>query len=123
MRVFIVDDSAMLRDRLVTMLSEVSEVQLIGQAADPTEAMAAIGTLKPDAVVLDIQMPGGSGITVLQHIKKKNDPAPVVMMLTNFPYRQYRKRCLEAGADYFLDKSTEFDRVREILQGLVQESR
>ena len=123
MRVFIVDDSAIVRDRLATMFAELTDdIELIGHAQDSREATEAIRSLKPDAVILDIRMPGGSGIEVLQEIKKET-PAPIVMMLTNFPYSQYRKRCMEAGADFFFDKSTDFDRVPQVFQKLVQEPR
>jgi DNA-binding response OmpR family regulator len=68
-------------------------------------------------VILDIRMPGGNGIQVLEAIKTST-AAPVVIMLTAFPYPQYRKKCLEVGADYFLDKTTEFERVVEVLEQL-----
>jgi DNA-binding NarL/FixJ family response regulator len=106
MKILIVDDSAVVRERLVGMLSEIEGVEIAGEAENPQEAIEAIRRLKPDAVVLDIQMPGGNGIDVLEQIKK-DSPAPMVIMLTNFPYPQYRKKCMEIGADFFFDKSTE----------------
>jgi DNA-binding NarL/FixJ family response regulator len=60
-------------------------------------------------------MPGGSGIEVLRSLKKMT-PAPAVIMLTNFAYEQYRKKCEAAGADFFLDKSTEFDQIPLVLE-------
>ncbi len=117
MKVFIVDDSAFIRERLRIMVSELKEVEVIAQAKDPQEAIEGIQKLKPDVVILDIRMPGGSGIDVLKNIKKNRNP-PQVIMLTNYPYPQYRKKCNDAGADYFLDKSTEFEKVTEILSSL-----
>jgi len=64
---------------------------------------------------------GGSGIDVLQDIKQGH-AAPIVMILTNFPYPQYRKKCADAGADFFFDKSTEFDKVPEVLKKLIDSS-
>jgi DNA-binding NarL/FixJ family response regulator len=49
---------------------------------------------------------------------KKDRPVPLVIMLTNFAHEQYRQKCLQLGADYFFDKSTEFDRVTEVLRKL-----
>jgi len=69
-------------------------------------------------VILDIRMPGGSGIDVLEDIKKIN-AAPIVIILTNYPYPQYRKKCMAAGADYFFDKSSEFEKVTEVLKKLI----
>ena len=64
-------------------------------------------------------MPGGSGIDVLREIKQNNQ-TPLVIVLTNYPYPQYRRKCMDAGADFFFDKSTEFDKVTEVLKQLKQ---
>jgi DNA-binding NarL/FixJ family response regulator len=117
MKVFIVDDSAVVRDRLKDMLSELKEVAIVGQAESPQEAIIAIHKLKPDVVILDIRMPGGSGIDLIPNIKKDKFP-PMVIMLTNYPYPQYRQKCMDAGADFFFDKSTEFEEVIEICRSL-----
>ena len=100
------------------MISELTEdIEVIGQAQDVPEVFEAIRTLKPDAVILDISMPGGSGIDVLKEIKR-DAAAPIVVILTNYPYPQYRKRCAEEGAEFFFDKSTEFHLVSEVLRQL-----
>lgn len=113
--VFIVDDSRLVRERLVDLLSEVPDVVIVGQAGAATEAIRAIQMLRPKVVVLDISMPGGSGLLVLEEIKK-SAPPPVVIMLTNFANDPYKQRCLGLGAEYFFDKSTEFDKVKEVLE-------
>ena len=117
MKVFIADDSAVLRERLVEMLSELPEIEITGYAQDVPETLASLKRLNPDVVILDIRMPGGSGIDVLQDIKKDKH-IPVVIVLTNFPYPQYRKKCLGLGADYFFDKSTEFEKVPQVFKQL-----
>ena len=113
--VFIVDDSPVVRERLVTMISELPNVEIVGQADIAFEAINSIRRLRPSIVVLDISMPGGSGMYVLESIKK-DPPGPLVIMLTNFAHDQYRKKCLQLGADFFFDKSTEFERVTEVLK-------
>ena len=115
MKVLIVDDSAVIRERLVTMLSEIKDVEITGQAQSPREAMEVMEKQKPDAVILDIRIHGGSGIDVLRDIKR-NKQFPMVIMLSNYPYSQYRKRCKALGADFFFDKSTEFEKVAEVLE-------
>ena len=115
--VFIVDDSPVVRDRLVTLISELPNVEVVGQADIAFEAIHSIRQLRPSVVVLDISMPGGSGMYVLETIKKDR-PGPTVIMLTNFAHDQYRQKCLQLGADYFFDKSTEFERVTEVLRRL-----
>jgi DNA-binding NarL/FixJ family response regulator len=116
-KVYVVDDSELVRERLIDILSDVEEVKIIGATGDPEEAMAEIRILNPHAVILDIRMPGKSGIEVLREIKK-DEPSPVVIILTNYPYPQYQKECTDAGADYFLNKSTEFNKIAKVLKGL-----
>jgi DNA-binding NarL/FixJ family response regulator len=118
MKVFIADDSQVMRERIIEMLSELPEIEIIGQAQDGIEATNLIEKLNPDVVILDIRMPRGNGMDVLQNIKK-NNPALIVIMLTNYPYPQYRKKCMASGADYFFDKSTEFEIVTEVLKELI----
>ncbi len=121
MRVFIADDSSTLRQRLVAMLDELDDVEVIGQAQDVPEAIDLIRKIKPQVVILDIRMPGGSGIDVLENIKR-NMPSLIIIMLTNYPYPQYRKRCLEAGADFFFDKSNEFHKIPQVFKQIALNS-
>lgn len=114
-KVFIADDSLIVQEHLVTMFNELAGVEIVGQAENVAEAISAIRRLQPDVVILDIRMPGGSGIDVLETIKQ-DETAPMVIILTNYPYRGYRQRCLNAGADFFLDKSTEFDQIPELFE-------
>ncbi|MGA9351401.1 MAG: response regulator transcription factor [Anaerolineae bacterium] len=115
LKVFVADDSTLVRERLAELISEIEGVEVVGQAGDARQALEAIQHLRPDAVILDIRMPGNNGIQVLEAIKK-SAAAPVVIVLTVFPYPQYRKKCLEAGAEYFFDKATEFEQVAEVLK-------
>ena len=114
-KVFIADDSLVVREHLVTMLDELPRIVIVGQAENVAEAINGILELRPDVVILDIRMPDGSGIDVLQTIKQ-GEPAPMVIILTNYPYPAYRQKCLQAGADFFLDKSTEFDQIPELFE-------
>ncbi len=121
MKVFIVDDSRAFRKELINLLllSKLKEVEIIGQAQDPVKAMEAIQRLKPDVVILGIPISGVNGIRLVKNIKK-DKLAPIVIMFTNYPYPQYRKKYMDAGADFFFDKSTEFDKITEILKKLTQ---
>ena len=113
--VFVADDSPAVRARVVRMLTEIQGVEIVGQAGDAPETIDAVKRLRPDAVVLDIHMPSGSGIDVLLEIRQ-NVPPPLVIILTNYPYVQYRERCLGAGADYFFDKSNEFEKITDVFR-------
>jgi DNA-binding NarL/FixJ family response regulator len=119
LKVFISDDSATVRERLVTMALDLPEIAVVGQAEDVSGTLDAIRQTRPDVVILDIRMPRGNGIEVLREVKKMT-PAPKVIMLTNFAYAQYRRKCEEAGADFFLDKSTEFDKLPQALEQVRQ---
>ncbi len=108
--VFIVDDSVIVRERLTSLLSEVPFIAIVGYADNPLAATEAIVTQRPDIVILDIFLTGGSGIHVLKNIRGKNI-ATKVIMLTNYAQEEYRRKCFEEGADFFFDKSIEFDKV------------
>ena len=120
MRIFIADDSELLRVRLVDMLSEIEGIEIIGQAQDSLDAIESIERLNPHVVILDVRLPQGNGIKVLETIKK-NLQSPKVIIFTNYPYPQYRKRYMDAGADFFFDKSTEFEELVDTVKYLVHD--
>jgi len=112
--VYIVDDSQVMRERLTESVADIAGVEIAGQSSDPFEALDSIKKSHPDVVILDIRLPKISGIDVLKDIKE-HPAAPIVIMVTNFPYRQYRQACMAAGADYFFSKIDEFEMIRETL--------
>ena len=117
-KVLIVDDSILVQQRLVDMLAEIDGIEVVGKAKGESEALSKALELVPDVVILDIRLHEGNGINVLQKIK--NDSAnTVVIIITSYPYPQYRERCVAAGADFFFSKSTEFDKIPEVLKRLV----
>ena len=119
MNVVIVDDSELVRDRIQKRISELDEINVSGVASNSIEAQEIIKSSNPDVVILDIKMPGESGIELLTKIKEYY-PHIKVIMLTNYPFLQYRSKCYENGADYFLDKSNEFEKVTEILTDITK---
>jgi DNA-binding NarL/FixJ family response regulator len=119
MKVFLVDDSVVIRERLKRLLADVQEIQVIGETGSALEATDAIVKLNPDLVFLDIHLFDGNGIALLRHLKKGILP-PKVIILTNYPYPQYRHECIEAGADFFFVKSTEFDQVVPAVRQIIQ---
>ncbi len=118
MRVVLVDDSILIRERLKQMLSELEEIEIAGEEQDEIKAIECLRKLKPDAVILDIRLRKGSGINVMRKIKK-DESSPTVIILTNYPNGLYRMKCINAGADFFLDKSTEFEQIPGILKEMV----
>jgi DNA-binding NarL/FixJ family response regulator len=105
-KVFVADDSLVLRERLLDMLGEIAGVEVLGCAEDGLHAIECIRR---------IQMPSGTGLDVLKNIKRGNSAqGPTIIVFTNFPYPQYRKCALEHGAEFFFDKTTEFEKLREL---------
>jgi YesN/AraC family two-component response regulator len=120
MKLLIADDSTFLRQRLSHLITELTGIKNIVYAEDVQAAIEAIRKEKPAVVVLDIQMPGGSGIDVLKKVQKK-DQRPVFIVFTNYPYPRFRKSCLAAGADFFLDKSFDHNELLVVLKKLKEE--
>lgn len=117
LKVFITEDSDLVVERLVSLIGELRDVEIVGRAQDAQEAIEAIAKLQPDLVILDVRLRLGNGITVLDRIKRIQ-PVPLIVVLTTYPYPMYRKKCLDAGADYFLDKTTEFEKISDIFESL-----
>lgn len=111
-RVFIVDDSPLIRTGLRDLLGDLDEVEIVGEAETPADAIDAILKLKPTCVVLDFQLRGGTGVDVLRAVHPVA-PEIAFMVLTNHPTRQYRRLCIGAGAKGFFDKSTELAKIKD----------
>jgi len=121
MKVFLVDDSVIVLEKLAAVISAIDGAEIAGQALNEHDAIQSIVKLKPDVVILDIRLNGGgNGMNVLKRIKKEIPP-PIVIMLTNYPYPQYRKKCEELGADYFLDKVAEIEKIPNLIEELAKD--
>jgi DNA-binding NarL/FixJ family response regulator len=118
MKVLLVDDSATVRHHLIELLSMLPGVEIL-EAAYASEARHAIRSGRPDVVVLDIHMPGGSGIEVLEALRE-DDPCPTAIVLTNDPTPQSRAACVRIGADFFFDKTAEFQQAVDVIVRLAQ---
>jgi DNA-binding NarL/FixJ family response regulator len=119
LRVVIVDDSSLIRARLAESLTEIANLEIVGQADTEADALSVLIGRPWDAVILDLQLKRGTGLGVLRKLKKEGRPANAkVIVLTNYGFSQYRERSLMFGADYFFDKSRDFGRVRDLLAGL-----
>ena len=120
MKVFIVDDSKIVCKGLQQLLINITDVEIVGQAHNARDAIKSISKSKPDVVILDIRLSGLSGIDILKDIRAKKLPIRVIM-LTNYPYPQYRKKCKELGADYFFDKVREIEEIPKVIEELAKD--
>jgi DNA-binding NarL/FixJ family response regulator len=112
--IFIVEDSALVRERLLELLGEVPETRVVGVAAGADEAIRDILAGRPDVVLLDLSLAQGSGFDVLRAVHEAA-PEIDVYMLSSFATEPYRRLAARLGARDFFDKSSEFERVRDTL--------
>jgi DNA-binding NarL/FixJ family response regulator len=116
LRVVLVEDSPIIRERLIESLTATGHINVVGQADSESAAVAALATGDWDAVILDLQLKQGTGLGVLKALAGGRPEGAKVIVLTNYAIPQYRDRSLALGADYFFDKSREYDRVRNVLE-------
>jgi DNA-binding NarL/FixJ family response regulator len=114
MKIVIADDSSLLRDRICQLLRRLDDGMELYEAENGQLAMELVFAKNPDLVILDIRMPELTGIEVLNKIREMKMKTKVCM-LTNYPFQQYKKKCIELGADYFFDKNMEFEKISEIV--------
>jgi DNA-binding NarL/FixJ family response regulator len=112
--VLVVDDSRIVRERLCALLAEDDRIAVVGEAGTAGEACVLFQKHRPDAVILDVQLPDHSGLEVLAAIKWAI-PSCRVIMLTNACDRFIRRESQRRGADHFLRKATEFELVPGLL--------
>jgi DNA-binding NarL/FixJ family response regulator len=104
-RVLVVDDHDLLRAGLATVLGVDPDIEVVGEAADGTAAVRMAAELDPDVVLMDVEMPGGDGITATARIAHEC-PRSRVLVLTTFDLDDYVLGALRAGASGFLLKTT-----------------
>jgi DNA-binding NarL/FixJ family response regulator len=119
LKILLVDNSETVKKRIREMLKEINNVSIIGEANNSREALIITEIMNPDLVLLDLDLPEVNGIDILKKIKK-NFEKILVLILTNYSEENHRSRCREAGADYFFDKSTEFEKVPDVLISLTE---
>src|SRR5688500_3133404 len=116
MKVFLVEDSALLRSRLESLLASVPGARTVGYATGANDAIQAILAQRPEAVVLDIHLEQGNGFDVLHALQKAALPT-AVFVLTNYPNEAYRRKAESLGARGFFDKSHDLAALRAALAG------
>jgi two-component system LytT family response regulator/two-component system response regulator LytT len=113
LRVLVVDDERLAREELCFQLNQVGDIEIVGQAANGPEALAAADELEPDVVFLDVQMPGLTGFEVARSLLERADDAPVVVFVT--AYDQHALEAFEVNAVDYLLKPVDPGRLQEAL--------
>ena len=114
MRVLVVDDEQLAREELCYQLDQLGDIEIVGQAADGLEALAAVERHEPDLVFLDIQMPGLGGFEVARRLLEKGEEPPALVFVTAFD--QHAIEAFDVNAVDYLLKPVESGRLEQALQ-------
>jgi len=119
-RVLLADDHPLFREGVKQILAETSDIVVADEASDGREVLVKLGQAQYDVILLDIAMPGNSGVEVLKHIKSIM-PDQAVLILSMYPEKQYALRILRSGASGYLTKESTPDRlvtaIRKVVAG------
>lgn len=120
LRVAIVEDSRIIRERLVQIVEDNESMRVVGEAETEEAAVAMCRETSPDAIILDLGLASGTGLGVLKTMRYATaEHKPTIVVLTNYPIPAFERAARALGADWFLDKSSEFYKLRGLLQRLL----
>jgi DNA-binding NarL/FixJ family response regulator len=115
--VLVVEDSLLIIERIIGLLNEAENIKMVIHAANYSESMKMINEVSADIMLLDLNLPDKSGIDLLKEIKT-NHPQIKVIVLTNHASENYREICTYMGADFFFDKSSDFDKITKTINAM-----
>jgi DNA-binding NarL/FixJ family response regulator len=116
LKVFLVEDSISVRDRLIELLADPGNVEIVGYAESQDASLAKMRSGAVDVAIVDLNLKGGSGFGVIEAVRAQNPKAPpTIVVLTNYAFPEYEVACRQRGADFFFDKSTQFGAVKQLL--------
>jgi DNA-binding NarL/FixJ family response regulator len=116
-RLLVVEDSAEFRATLVGWATAHADLELVGAVATAEEALVMVGEDSPDVVVMDLALPGMSGLDAVRTLRRAGQSTPVVIV-TLHDGASVRREAMAAGADAFLSKSAIGDRLHDLLVDL-----
>jgi DNA-binding NarL/FixJ family response regulator len=118
MKVYIVEDAPEIRKDIANALAPMKDIEVVGEAESLCDARKGIYSSSPEAVILDISLPDGSGVEILKLIRNWRREIRVVV-LTYDPSKELRAKCMELGAAAIFDKLNGFNKAVEFLHGLL----
>ncbi|MEI6575707.1 MAG: response regulator transcription factor [Bacteroidota bacterium] len=119
MKVLLADDSVLILDRLQQMLGAFEQVEIVATCKNGLDTLNALKTLKPDLAIVDIKMPGISGLEVLSEIRKV-DKVLKFIILTFYSSDSYRQLAIKAGVDHFISKVDDFEKVSLLVADMLK---
>jgi len=117
----IVEDSSNVRRTLGALISDIEGLALAGCADDVPKGRDALNKLQPEVVILDIHLPGGSGLDILKTLQTSETKPQKVIVFSSVD-SAYKRTCLDLGADFFFDKPLELGMLEELLRKVAIES-
>jgi DNA-binding NarL/FixJ family response regulator len=122
LNILLIEDSAEIRESLVQRIEASGRLLVSGWADTSHEAIRLLDLGNIDAVIVDLHLRQGTGLLVLAHLQHLGNPLHILrIVFTNHTTSAFRRTCANLGAEYFLDKSLEFDRAIEILEAHAQQ--
>jgi DNA-binding NarL/FixJ family response regulator len=121
-KVYLVDAAVEVRRRLACLLGAIAGVEIAGEAEDGDSALEGIRACDADIVVLDLRLADGNSLALIETLSRLH-PAIVKIVLTNHIARAFRDACNAAGADFFFDKTSEFDAACRTIAGIARTQR
>ena len=118
LKVYLVEDSELIRQRLRQLLGAIDNVLIVGEAENSASALEGIRDTHADVAIIDLHLAQGSGLTVLRGLTVRQ-PQVISIVLTNYATPEFKRECMTAGARYFFDKTNEFDLIRQTIRHIV----
>jgi two-component system invasion response regulator UvrY len=115
LKVLIADDHPMIREGIKRVISQTRDMVVVAEASDGQEVLQKVARQNPEVVILDISMPGRSGLDVLKQLHTQYPKLPI-LILSQYPESQYASRVMHAGAFGYLTKETAIDQVVEAIR-------
>jgi two-component system, OmpR family, response regulator len=122
LKVLLVEDSKVLTERLSEVISQTTDVDLIGAVDNENDAVSRVRRDPVDVMILDLHLKQGTGFGVLRALAK-SATRPKVIILTNYDLPEYKSAAMALGARYFLDKARDYDRIPEVLSEICIDQR
>jgi two-component system, NarL family, response regulator DevR len=119
LKIFLVDDSPLVRRRIAALIGAIEGAKIVGEAEDASDALSGIAATDADVVIVDLRLTGGSGLDVLAGLARSGRPV-ITIVLTNYSSAAIREACLSAGANYFFDKTSEFNLARDVIERITR---
>src|SRR6185436_20827997 len=116
LRVLLVEDSAIIREHVIEAIATSKRVQVVGYADTESRAVDKLQEGECDVIILDLGLAEGSGLEVLKSIRTELAYSPVVIIFTNYTHANSRRQMMKLGADYFLSKTEDFERLKRIMR-------